>query len=142
MFKACFDPDSDVLLKSDCDEQLLLYIPFNEAVKLKDIRIKAPADGSGPKTVKLYINQPNLGFSDMEDIAPVQELELTEQQLNQEGPAIPLKFVKFQHVTSLTIFIENNHNDDEVTTVSRIQLYGQPIHGFNVAEIKKVKDGE
>ena len=36
-------------LESDCDEQLLLTIPFNSNVKIHSLRIKCPTDGTAPK---------------------------------------------------------------------------------------------
>jgi hypothetical protein len=54
-----------------------------------------------------------------------------------------LKFVKFQSVTQLSIFIENNQGGEEITKVSKIALFGSSgdADKFNVAEIKKVEDG-
>jgi len=49
-----------------------------------------------------------------------------------------LPFVKFQYVTNLTIFISGNLADDEVTTLDRIQLFGQSIAPTDMKEFKKV----
>eukprot|EP01052_Picozoa_sp_SAG31_P033922 SAG31_NODE_3895_length_3773_cov_21.681818_8_plen_124_part_00 len=48
----------DLILKSDADEQLLIYCPFRDTVKIQSLSIKAPADGTGPATVKIFKNIP------------------------------------------------------------------------------------
>jgi PITH domain len=51
------------------------------------------------------------------------------------------RYVKFQAVNHLSIFIEDNQGDEEVTRVGKIQLLGAAGQTMNVAEIKKVEDG-
>lgn len=54
--------------------QLILYLSFSQAVKLHSMRIKGPAE-NGPKTLKLFINQPHtIDFDTAESANPVQEL--------------------------------------------------------------------
>lgn len=53
-------------LESDCDEQLILSIAFRQTVKVHSLKIKAPKD-KGPKSIKLYINQPRTIDFDMAD---------------------------------------------------------------------------
>ncbi|KAH6931586.1 hypothetical protein HPB50_025475 [Hyalomma asiaticum] len=73
----------DGYLESDCDEQ-------------------APS-ALGPKTVKLFINQPRtLGFDQAIGMEPVQTLELTGKDI-EEGAVMPLRFVKFQNVQNLQV---------------------------------------
>lgn len=88
--------------------------------------------------MKLYVNQPSFGFSDVDSVPPAQEIDVTEAQL--AGEAIPLRFVKFQGVISLSIFIESNQGSEEVTRVSKIQLIGSTGDGdkFDVKSIKQV----
>lgn len=61
-------------LQSDCDEQLILAITFNQVVKLHSIKFKAPGS-IGPKNVRLFINQPRtLDFDQAESMQSVQDL--------------------------------------------------------------------
>ena len=130
--------DVELFLESDADEQLILSIAFNQKSKINAIIIKGPADGSGPKSIKLYANRPSFGFSDVGTVPPSQEIELTESQL--AGEAVSLKFVKFQSVVTLSIFVESNQGGEEVTKVSKVQIIGSTGEGdkFNVNEIKQV----
>ena len=57
---------------------------------------------TAPLTVKLYLNRQSMGFSDTDDMAPAQSLELTAEDLV-AGSASVLKFVKFQRVTGLSV---------------------------------------
>ncbi|KVH73895.1 Galactose-binding domain-like protein [Cynara cardunculus var. scolymus] len=54
--------DEGLNLESDADEQLLIYIPFTQVIKLHSIVIKGPEE-EGPQTVKLYTNKEHMGFS-------------------------------------------------------------------------------
>lgn len=129
-------------MESDTDEQLILYLSFNQAVKLHSMRIKGPAE-NGPKTLKLFINQPHtIDFDTAESANPVQELTLCPKDL--EGELIPLKFVKLQNVMNFTIFFKDNQTGEETTQVSYIQIIGSPVQTTKMADFKRVtgKKGE
>ncbi|CAF4782494.1 thioredoxin-like protein 1 [Pieris napi] len=129
-------------LASDCDEQLIINISFNQLVKLHSLKIKAPAD-KGPKFIKLFINQPRtLDFDQASGNASIQELEMTPNDL--EGNPVPLKFVKFQSVQNIQLFIKDNQAGDEVTQIDHLAFYGSPISTTNMGEFKRVagKKGE
>ena len=86
-------------LRSDCDEQLLISLPFPSAIKLHSLNIHGGA--TAPLKVKLFINHDSLGFSDVEDAPGHYELELTPADVG--GGTVMLPFVKFQFVTNLTV---------------------------------------
>lgn len=129
-------------LASGCDEQLIINISFNQVVKLHSLKMKAPSD-MGPKVVKIFINQPRtLDFDQAAGNASVQELELSPSDL--EGNPIPLKFVKFQSVQNIQLFIKDNQSGGEVTQIDHLAFYGSPISTTNMGEFKRVagKKGE
>lgn len=55
--------DDGLVLESDTDEQLLIHLTFNQSVRLSGLVIKSSAGGQAPKIVKLFVNQPTIGFS-------------------------------------------------------------------------------
>ncbi|OMO96375.1 Thioredoxin [Corchorus olitorius] len=119
--KQGYREDEGLNLESDADEQLLIYIPFNQVVKLHSIVIQGPEE-EGPKTVKLFANREHMGFSNVGDFPPSDSAELSPDNL--KGKPVVLKYVKFQNVRSLTIFIEDNQSGSEITKVQKIALFG------------------
>ncbi|WWC67519.1 thioredoxin [Kwoniella pini CBS 10737] len=116
-------PRGTSYLESDVDAELLISIPFQDQVKLKSISIfSAISPAQAPKTIKLYINNSNIDFSDAESLSPAQELELTPEQV--KGDKIDLRFVRFQNVRSLHILIKDNQEDEETTRIDSIDIYG------------------
>lgn len=76
-------------------------------MKIKSIALRTAAEhvAQGPKTIRLYTNKPSLTFDDVEGgSAALQEIELTEEQVR-EGARVPLRFVRFQNVTSLHVSV-------------------------------------
>jgi len=113
-------------LLSDSDGQLLLSIPFNQTVRIRAIVFKTSNVSQGPRRIKLLINRPSLGFEDVEDADEkqfAQVLEVTEDQLR-EGKRILLRFVKFQSVNSLHIFVSSNQGDEDETRIDSLDIFG------------------
>ena len=127
-FLCCLSPGPGHL-QSDCDEQLLLSLAFRQPVKIHSIIIKAPKD-NGPKTVRMFINQPNsLDFDGAEKMTSIQDLEVTPAQL-EGGQMIPVKQVKFQNVHNLQLFIKDNQAGAEVTVINQIKVIGTTVDKF------------
>lgn len=135
-----FIGDSRLGCKSDADEQLILHISFNEFVKIKTVHFVAFNQGgdpeSNPTTVKLYVNRTNLGFEDIDDVEPTQIFELTAEDLREGAEPLATKYVKFQRVKNLTIYIEDNAGG-EVTALGSLRLMGRPVATTNMSEFKK-----
>ncbi|OXA57289.1 thioredoxin-like protein 1 [Folsomia candida] len=124
-------------LVSDCDEQLILVYGFNQNVKLQSLKIKAPVE-TGPKTLKLFTNQPKtLDFDSASSMTPVQEIILKEEDLSGES-TVELRFVKFQNVSNLQIFVMDNLSGDETTEIESLTIYGTPVSTTNMTDFKRV----
>jgi len=125
-------------LQSDVDEQLLIAITFQQTVKLHSIVLQAPADGTAPKSVKLFINQTRtIDFDEAEKMTAVQILEPKPEDLK-DNTAIPLNYVKFQNVHNITLFVPGNQSGGEVTKITHIKFIGKPVAVTNMNEFKRI----
>lgn len=135
-----FIGDTRLGCKSDADEQLILHFSFQEFVKVYSIKLtefnRGSDPDSNPVTVKVFVNRCNLGFEDVDDVEPTQILELTEADLKENADPILLKFVKFQRVKSITLFIEDNAGGD-VSALGGLKLMGRTVATTNMKDFKK-----
>jgi len=133
--------DGNGPLISDCDEQLLIYIPFLQPVKIHSLQIKGH-QGNSPKTVKIFANIPTpLDFDRAQSSNPIQTVDFTQE----EQQLINLKYVKFQNVNCLQLFLVDNDGSTEKTTVTSLRIFGTPVAlTTNMQEFKRVagKAGE
>lgn len=138
-------------VESDTDEQLLLFMPFQSMLKLHTLQITSlpPSDDDDeedvplrPRTIKLFTNKPhNLGFDEAEDLSATQEFELSEEDWNADGTAnIPLRFVKFQNITSLVLFVKDGDGEGEKTRVDRLRLIGESGEKREMGKLEKIGD--
>uniref|UniRef100_A0A2K5ZFN2 PITH domain-containing protein n=1 Tax=Mandrillus leucophaeus TaxID=9568 RepID=A0A2K5ZFN2_MANLE len=125
-------------LESDCDEQLLITVAFNQPVKLYSMKFQGPDNGQGPKYVKIFINLPrSMDFKEAERSEPTQALELTEDDIKEDG-IVPLPYVKFQNANSVTIFVQSNQGEEETTRISYFTFIGTPVQTTNMNDFKRV----
>lgn len=128
------------LLSPIDDPELLLYIPFTEAVTIQSITIHNSSNNNtnacSPKRIKLYTNRDDLDFDAVRELPSQQEIELLSHVHFEEGtidyPCRPAG--RFQGITSLTIFVVDNFstvdgdddNDDVLSTeITFIGLKGK-----------------
>lgn len=86
-----------------------------------------------PSKVHVYVNRENLGFEDCEQVDPTQTFHITTEDMKKP---LMLKYVKYQRVKSLTIFIEDNQGG-EVTALGGLKIMGRPVAGVNMSDFKK-----
>ncbi|KAL2127587.1 hypothetical protein VTI74DRAFT_10450 [Chaetomium olivicolor] len=137
-------------VESDTDEQLLLFMPFQSMLKLHTIQITSlpPSDDDDedapmrPRTIKLFTNRShNLGFDEAEDFSATQEIQLSENDWNAEGTAnIPLRFVKFQNISSLVLFVVDGDGEGEKTRLDRVRLIGESGEKREMGKLEKIGD--
>jgi len=111
--------------QSDVDPQLLFTIAFKRVSSLKSIKIVAPDDGSGPKRLKIFVNRPNMGFSEVDEFTPSQTILLKPEDLKADTPATMFDMARFLKTDTLTLFIETNQGGVDQTKLSRLILWGK-----------------
>jgi hypothetical protein len=135
-----FIGDSRLGCKSDADEQLILHVAFNEVVKVHSMKLTAFNSGineeANPTIIKLFVNRESIGFEDCDDIDPTQTFELSSEDLKEDGKPILLKFVKFQRVNSITLYIEENAGAEQ-TALGSLRLFGRTVKTTNMNDLKK-----
>lgn len=141
-------------IESDTDEQLMLYVPFKSKLKIQSLQITSlPPKRSGgdndediplrPRTIKLYSNEPHiLGFEEAEDFPATQEITLEPRDWDEgTGTArIDLRFVKFQNVTSLVLFVFDGDGEGEKVRVDRLRIIGETGEKRALGKLEKIGD--
>ncbi|NXG49511.1 TXNL1 protein, partial [Psilopogon haemacephalus] len=136
-FDNCLRRDCSYL-QSDCDEQLLITVAFSQPVKLYSMKLQGPDNGQGPKSIKIFINLPrSMDFEEAERSEPTQALELSPEDIREDG-IVQLRYVKFQNVNSVTLFVQSNHGAEETTKISYFTFIGTPVQATNMNDFKRV----
>jgi len=142
---ACaFDGANETYLQSDpdTDNQLLISVGFRQPVKISGVVIKVPtgAEASRPLTIKIFSGRDDsIDFDEAETREATHEFE--EVVLNEE---MPVKFVKFQNVNFLRIFVSGSAEGDRdrtenPTKIAALQFFGQPCDAMNMKDWKPIK---
>lgn len=133
---------SELVLKSDADHQLLIKLKFRQPLKLSALKLVGANADTCPSTVRLFVNMPHIGFSEAEDNPSTQDFEVKPEDLNcpdDKNAALELKFVKFQNVTELAIFVQENAGQEEISELKSLEIFGQSGEASNIADWKPVK---
>ncbi|XBW36628.1 hypothetical protein QEN19_002200 [Hanseniaspora menglaensis] len=138
--------NSTLSIESDCDNQLLIVIPFTNPVNLFSVLLETKNSEGTLKHLNFYRNL-NDSFDNFSSIAarnPDQSTEII--HFSDSIPEYPLDRAKlFKNCTSLHIFLPDNMEEDEdlVTKVSYIEIRGETskkneINGLDVTLSSKV----
>lgn len=113
----------------------MIYLPFQCTLKVHSLQITSrPTDTdddekpSRPKVLKIFTNRPQiLSFDNATDLPATQEITLEEKDWDTTtGTArVELRFVKFQNVSSLVIFVVESEGDNEKVRIDRIRVVGE-----------------
>lgn len=128
--------DEKDYVESDTDEQLMIYVPFQSMLKVHTLHItsatvNASEDDekpSRPTSIKIFTNKPQiLSFDDAENNTATQNVSLSETDWNSSTNTakVELRFVKFQNVTSLVIFVAESEGDNDKVRIDRIRIIGE-----------------
>lgn len=138
-------------VESDTDEQLMLYIPFMSTLKVHTLYITSlPPKDDGeppmrPKTIQIYSNRAHvLGFDEAEDLPATQAITINPRDWDEKtGTAkAELRFVKFQNVTSLVVFIVDGEGNGEKVRIDRIRIVGETGEKRDPGKLEKVGEHE
>lgn len=141
------EEDKKDWVESDTDEQLMLYIPFMSTLKVHTLHITSlpPKDDDEPpmrpKTIQIYSNRAHvLGFDEAEDLPATQAITLNPRDWDEKtGTAkVELRFVKFQNVTSLVVFIVDGEGNGEKVRIDRMRIVGETGEKRDPGKLEKV----
>lgn len=95
-----------------------------------------------PQTIQIYPNRPHiLGFEEADDTPAAQSISISESDWDSTGTAtLPLRFVKFQNVTSLVLFIVDGDGDGDRVRVDRVRVIGETGEKRDLGKLEKIGD--
>jgi hypothetical protein len=142
-------------VESDTDAQLMLFIPFQSTVKVHSIHITSFAIREDdeedddvparPRKIEIYSNRfHNLGFDEAEDTPATQTVELNPKSWDAKTNTtiIETRFVKFQNVTSLVLFVVDAEGEAEKTRIDRLRIIGETGEKRAMGKLQKIGDEE
>ncbi|PBP22656.1 thioredoxin [Diplocarpon rosae] len=134
-------------VESDTDEQLMLFMPFQSTMKVHTLQITSLPPTSEdddvpmkPKTIQIYTNRAHiLGFEEADDIPATQSITLESKDWDETGTAaISLRFVKFQNVTSLVLFVVDGDGDGDKVRLDRVRIIGESGEKREPGKLEKI----
>jgi len=123
-------------VKADDDNQVLITIGFRQRVNINAIIVRPYLKevDHAPKNVKIFANTLNMSFGEAATRTPAHQVQLTPQELGEE---IQVKYVKFQNVTTLTIFFEGTLGEEDVLKFGKLTISGTLAQVAKMEELKK-----
>ncbi|KAI5966229.1 txl1 [Candida pseudojiufengensis] len=133
------DKKSESSIISDSDSQILIVIPFLNISKIYSIFIKSSKNVKKekltideedieeiqqPNLFKIWPNKQNIiSFEDASNDSKTPHIEKLDGDFDSDWIELKLKFVKFQNVQNLTIFIDGD-DEDYHTIIDKIIIVG------------------
>ncbi|KAI9671535.1 MAG: hypothetical protein M1817_003587 [Caeruleum heppii] len=142
-------------VESDTDEQLMLFMPFQSTLKVHSLHLTSlppPASSDAddfseipmrPKTINIYSNRPHiLGFDEAEDVPPTQSVTVAPSDWDEKtGTAkVELRFVKFQNVSSLVVFVADGEGEGQKIRLDRLRIIGETGEKRELGKLEKIGD--
>ncbi|KAL8954038.1 MAG: hypothetical protein Q9222_000095 [Ikaeria aurantiellina] len=140
-------------IESDTDEQLMLYIPFQSTLKVHTLHLTSllPNDTDEqaddvpmrPRTLQLYTNRAHvLGFEEAEDVPVTQSITLQRQDWDENSGTVKveLRFVKFQNISSLVLFVEDGDGNGDRVRIDRLRIIGEKGSKRELGKLEKIGD--
>ena len=132
---AVFDRNDTSIKSNAGDATLITSIKFREQVNIVYIQINGVSSETNPSLIKCYVNKSDIDFSDVNDIPPTQQFDLT-KEMNKK---IKVNIPKWKGVSELTLYFENEEADH--LEIRIIEFYGSPGNSnVNIGELKKSDD--
>lgn len=131
------DDPSFISVRSDADQELLVFCPFSEFLNIRAMMISCnpnscpPAEE--PSSVQLFVNrqESHLGFGDVRRAAPAQSIRLGGSSSPGDAIIYMLDAGRFRSVSSVTLFFRTSYGG-QFTQASRIIFFGEstrePVH--------------
>ncbi|KAG4303077.1 hypothetical protein PCK1_000743 [Pneumocystis canis] len=135
--------EKDGYLQSDVDEQLLLYIPFKSTVRIHSLILECKNQTQAPSCLSLFINLTALpSFDDVSGSGAQPTQRINKIFYDENGrTVIPLRFVKFQRVVSLVLFVESNEGEEDVSRIDNLIIVGETTEeATNNGIVQKVEE--
>jgi len=132
----------------------MLFIPFQATLKVHTLQITSLPPSTSededeeipmrPKTIHLYTNRPHiLGFEEAEDIPVTQSFTLSAKDWDKTGTAdIALRFVKFQNISSLVLFVVDGDGSSDRVRLDRIRIIGETGEKRELGKLEKIGDSQ
>ncbi|OII75106.1 hypothetical protein cand_004670 [Cryptosporidium andersoni] len=141
---ALFQSNLETYCSSLDDHELFIRFYFTQPMRLSSISFRLSEEdvkqGYGPKLVKLFVNCESYSLYDAESEDSTQEIKISKSQLI-TGEPIELRFVKFQNVSFLQIYVSENHGAEQ-TRIGRINIYGEQGNYVDITKWKAKDESE
>lgn len=129
-------------LVSDADSQIIIYIPLTNKCKIYSILLRksgnTETDSQPPNKIKVWANTTGtISFDDAAQTASLHDGEVDNYDAN-GWAEIKLRYVRFQNVTSLLVFLDGD-DEDESTALQRLVVVGNKGESRDRGKLEKIE---